>query len=252
MRSPERHRKRGVCYESVKTNLSNILKKHVDQKDNTSRIALTAGGKQKVKFINESGLYSLILGSQLESAKKFKHWVTSDVLPSIRKTGTYSTDQSNSAGWVERSKNDASAVLAKIAARIYSAKLEKDSGSKPSTTDFQMLNIEVNKGAFNYHEKGMRSRMTSHGEKRPENAYSTVVFELATDNIKTDTYSKSIVRDHGKDSGVSILPEPKVKQIKSESKHATKTQRKLSSKDKQSNLPEGKLDSTDKDEDTNW
>lgn len=44
-------------------------------------------------IINESGMYALIFGSKLESAKKFKHWVTHDVLPSIRKTGTYSVEQ---------------------------------------------------------------------------------------------------------------------------------------------------------------
>lgn len=46
-------------------------------------------------FVNESGLYSLIFGSKLDSAKQFKRWVTSEVLPSIRKTGGYITDQSN-------------------------------------------------------------------------------------------------------------------------------------------------------------
>lgn len=50
-------------------------------------------GRQDNWFINESGLYSLILSSKLPTAKKFKHWVTSEVLPSIRKTGAYSTEQ---------------------------------------------------------------------------------------------------------------------------------------------------------------
>ena len=49
----------------------------------------TPSGKQQMTIINESGLYALIFGSKLESAKSFKHWVTSEVLPSIRKTGTY-------------------------------------------------------------------------------------------------------------------------------------------------------------------
>lgn len=50
---------------------------------------MTPGGKQKMVIINESGLYSLIFSSKLPSAKKFKRWVTSEVLPAIRKTGTY-------------------------------------------------------------------------------------------------------------------------------------------------------------------
>ncbi len=55
----------------------------------TPSITDTLGRKQYPTFINESGVYSLILGSKLESAKKFKRWVTSEVLPSLRKTGTY-------------------------------------------------------------------------------------------------------------------------------------------------------------------
>lgn len=49
----------------------------------------TPSGTQDMTVINESGMYSLILGSKLPSAKKFKHWVTSEVLPSLRKTGSY-------------------------------------------------------------------------------------------------------------------------------------------------------------------
>ncbi len=68
----------------------NAIQKHVDSDDALKRGVLTNGGIQEMTVINESGLYSLIFGSKLESAKKFKHWVTSEVLPSIRKTGTYS------------------------------------------------------------------------------------------------------------------------------------------------------------------
>ena len=50
---------------------------------------MTSGGKQNLIIINESGLYSLILSSKLPNAKKFKRWVTSEVLPAIRKTGHY-------------------------------------------------------------------------------------------------------------------------------------------------------------------
>lgn len=48
-----------------------------------------AGQRREVTVINESGLYALIFGSKLDSAKRFKHWVTAEVLPSIRKTGSY-------------------------------------------------------------------------------------------------------------------------------------------------------------------
>ncbi|MGP1570393.1 MAG: BRO-N domain-containing protein, partial [Eubacteriales bacterium] len=67
----------------------NALKSHVDDDDKLGWQFTTSGQRREMTVINESGLYSLILGSKLESAKKFKHWVTSEVLPSIRKTGSY-------------------------------------------------------------------------------------------------------------------------------------------------------------------
>ena len=63
---------------------------HVDSEDSVKHGLLdNRGCKQKTIFINESGLYALILSSKLESARRFKHWVTSEVLPSIRKQGGY-------------------------------------------------------------------------------------------------------------------------------------------------------------------
>lgn len=66
---------------------------HVDEEDKGVTYRYTPGGNQNMTIINESGLYSLILSSKLPTAKKFKHWVTSEVLPSIRKTGGYNTDK---------------------------------------------------------------------------------------------------------------------------------------------------------------
>ena len=65
------------------------LYKHVDPEDKGVAKCDTLGGVQDFSIINESGLYSLILSSKLPEAKKFKHWVTSEVLPQIRKTGGY-------------------------------------------------------------------------------------------------------------------------------------------------------------------
>lgn len=71
------------------SNTKDALAKHVDDEDKAgSRIATQFGEKEAV-IINESGLYSLIFGSKLDGAKKFKRWVTSEVLPSIRRTGGY-------------------------------------------------------------------------------------------------------------------------------------------------------------------
>ena len=62
---------------------------HVDEEDKGVTKCDTLGGAQEITIINESGLYSLILSSKLPSAKEFKRWITSDVLPKIRKTGGY-------------------------------------------------------------------------------------------------------------------------------------------------------------------
>lgn len=74
------------------SNPRDALSKHVDSDDKGVAKCDTLGGTQKLTVINESGLYSLILGSKLPTAQKFKHWVTSEVLPTIRKHGAYMTD----------------------------------------------------------------------------------------------------------------------------------------------------------------
>lgn len=66
---------------------SDALKKHVESEDKLTRRFADSGQNRQMWIINESGLYSLSLSSKLPSAKRFKHWVTSEVLPSIRKTG---------------------------------------------------------------------------------------------------------------------------------------------------------------------
>ena len=75
------------------TNPQKAIRDHVDDEDKGVNETFTPGGKQDVTVINESGLYSLILGSKLPKAKAFKRWVTSEVLPSIRKHGLYATDE---------------------------------------------------------------------------------------------------------------------------------------------------------------
>lgn len=70
-------------------NPKNAVPTHVSEEDKLSTQIEYAGQRREVTVINESGLYALIFGSKLESAKRFKHWVTSEVLPAIRKTGNY-------------------------------------------------------------------------------------------------------------------------------------------------------------------
>lgn len=75
----------------------NALKAHVDEEDKTGwQITTPSRGTQTATIINESGLYSLILSSKLPAAKKFKRWVTSEVLPAIRKTGSYTAKHAKS------------------------------------------------------------------------------------------------------------------------------------------------------------
>lgn len=74
------------------SNTRKTLADHVDEEDKGVTKCDTLGGVQDLTVINESGLYSLILSSKMPNAKKFKHWVTSEVLPAIRKHGIYATD----------------------------------------------------------------------------------------------------------------------------------------------------------------
>lgn len=75
------------------TNPRDAVSKHVDDEDKGVAKCDTLGGVQELTVINESGLYSLILGSKLPSAKRFKRWVTSEVLPAVRKYGVYAVDE---------------------------------------------------------------------------------------------------------------------------------------------------------------
>lgn len=74
------------------SNPQKAIRTHVDEEDRGVNEMVTPGGTQEIVIINESGLYSLILGSKMPDAKRFKRWVTSEVLPAIRKHGAYATD----------------------------------------------------------------------------------------------------------------------------------------------------------------
>ena len=68
---------------------ADAIKKHVDHEDKLTRRFADSGQNREMYIINESGMYDLVFGSKLPTAKKFKHWVTSEVLPALRKTGSY-------------------------------------------------------------------------------------------------------------------------------------------------------------------
>mgnify|MGYP002711059518 CR=1 FL=1 len=71
------------------SNPQKAIRDHVDEQDRGVNEMDTPGGKQPIVIVNESGVYSLIFGSKLEGAVRFKRWVTSEVLPTLRKTGSY-------------------------------------------------------------------------------------------------------------------------------------------------------------------
>lgn len=80
---------------------SDALKRHVENEDKLTRCFTDSGQSRKMYVINESGLYSLIFSSKMDKAREFKRWVTSEVLPAIRKHGAYMTD-----GVIERTLTD--------------------------------------------------------------------------------------------------------------------------------------------------
>lgn len=88
------------------------LKKHVDQEDRQNCQNSSFESNRGLTIINESGLYALILSSKLPVAKQFKRWVTSEILPAIRKTGSYSVNQDIKAREVEARLNNSRARVA--------------------------------------------------------------------------------------------------------------------------------------------
>ena len=74
-------------------NGSRDINRHIDEDDRQKMMIFDGSQMKETTVINESGMYALILGSKLPTAKKFKHWVTSEVLPDIRKHGAYMTDE---------------------------------------------------------------------------------------------------------------------------------------------------------------
>lgn len=91
----------------------NAISSHVSKEDKTSTLIQGSGSNYKSKaiIINESGLYALIFGSKLESAKEFKHWVTSEVLPTLRKTGSYEMPKTKQRNERLASVNNAVKIL---------------------------------------------------------------------------------------------------------------------------------------------
>lgn len=117
------------------SNPRDTINKHVDDEDKGVAKCDTLGGIQNLTVINESGLYSLILSSKLPTAKKFKRWVTNEVLPSIRKHGVYATEMT-----IEKTLSDPDYII-----QILSAfKKEKEDKEKLQIENSQQKEIIVN------------------------------------------------------------------------------------------------------------
>lgn len=93
-------------------NTKDALAKHVDDEDKLGSQIATSGQNRNMTIINESGLYSLVLSSKLPSAKKFKRWVTSEVLPTLRKTGQYQVKELSGQELMAKALIEAQSVLA--------------------------------------------------------------------------------------------------------------------------------------------
>ena len=102
-----------VCEALQLGNARQALESHVDDEDVQQMDTLTPGGKQLTNHVNESGLYALIFGSRKESAKRFKRWVTSEVLPAIRKDGYYAATN-ESTGLQQLAPADAVDAVMKV------------------------------------------------------------------------------------------------------------------------------------------
>lgn len=116
------------------------VSKKVDKEDRGVAKIETPSGIQEMTVINESGLYSLILSSQLGSAKKFKRWVTSEVLPQIRKTGAYMTELKGQEKMFQLLRNEVNGIVNEIVS-LKVKEIEEKCSDYYRPTHFDKTNI---------------------------------------------------------------------------------------------------------------
>lgn len=122
------------------SNPRDALSKHVDSEDKNS-VAIHDGnkGNPNLTIINESGVYALVFSSKLQSAKKFKHWVTSEVLPTLRKTGSYATPQLTGEELMAKALIEANSVLERQNKQIIEMKPKAIFADAVATSDTSIL-----------------------------------------------------------------------------------------------------------------
>lgn len=159
-----------VCKALGYKNTAKALSDHTDKEDVTKRYHLSKGGKQQTSFVTESGLYSLIFGSKLETAKLFKRWVTSEVLPSIRKSGGYI--KSNADETPEELMARALAVAKQTIERV-----ERERQQLQTTAEKQQVIIQKAAPKVDYYNKVLQSDSTF-TSTQIANALGMTPFEL--------------------------------------------------------------------------
>ena len=170
-------------------NPQEAIRTHVDDEDKGVSEILTPGGKQSVPIINESGLYSLVLSSKLPTARKFRRWVTSEVLPSIRRTGGYTAKPMTSYQQMMAETRRRNAQIQE--ARIYTELAKRYKG----TTYEQVLNAHATRslsGEYLLPLPEAGERLMSAGEVGAKLGISgNLVGKLANKHgLKTDQYGK--------------------------------------------------------------
>lgn len=95
------------------SNPNKAIRDHVDEEDKLTERFVLSGQNREAIVINESGVYALVFSSKLPDAKRFKRWVTSEVLPQIRKTGSYATPQLTGEELMAKALIEANSVLAR-------------------------------------------------------------------------------------------------------------------------------------------
>lgn len=193
-------------------NSRDALAKHVDSEDKGVANCDTLGGAQKLPIINESGLYSLILSSKLPNAKIFKRWITSEVIPSIRKHGTYTMKDRKPDPYADKR---ATAMLLNAKTRVANQmkKFWDAAGIKPQYQALAMNNfydgLEVPRIAFNesaaalYDATTIAIRLGIMAEKSGKPHAQAVTAIISQLNISSDEQTETPYSRNGHD-GVSM------------------------------------------------
>lgn len=208
------------------SNPQKAIRDHVDDEDKGMNETFTPGGKQNLLVINESGFYSLVLSSKMPNAKKFKRWVTAEVLPTIRKTGGYVANEDLFIETYLPFADEPIKQLFKIQCRVINQLNERIRKDEPKVKFADHVGdstnvIDVNRMAKLCADHGirigrnrlfawMRSRGILMGGNIPyqeyiENGYFRVKESVYETNGKTRTYQQTFVTGKGQQYILSRL-----------------------------------------------